>query len=196
MVELRRKARTVALQALDEIETFDEIATLDEVDANGYDPENVLNRLIRESGLKGEYAEFVRELVLRRIARMVALQALYEVDAVGHDPENVLTQLFRESGLKGEYAAFVRELVLGLMKNREKVDGTIRDLAPAWPLDQISLVDRNILRLAIYEILLDNKAPVKVAINEAVELAKKFGGDHSSKFVNGVLGSVSAIAGR
>jgi transcription antitermination protein NusB len=132
----------------------------------------------------------------RRKARILALQALYEVDAVGHDPDNVVTQLLSESGLTGEYAAFVRELVLGVIKNREKIDGTIREFAPAWPLDQISLVDRNILRLAIQEILLDNKVPVKVAINEAVELAKKFGGDHSSKFVNGVLGSVSAIAGR
>ena len=133
---------------------------------------------------------------LRRKARTVALQALYEVDAVGHDPETVLSQLIVESGLLGEYAEFVRELVLGVIKNREKIDGTIREFAPAWPIDQISLVDRNILRLAIHEILLDNRVPVKVAINEAVELAKKFGGDHSSKFVNGVLGSVSAIAGR
>lgn len=133
---------------------------------------------------------------LRRKARTVALQALYEVDAVGHDPEKVVTQLIIESGIAGEYADFVRELVMGVINNREKIDGTIREFAPAWPLGQISLVDRNILRLAILEILLDNKVPVKVAINEAVELAKKFGGDHSSKFVNGVLGSVSAIAGR
>ena len=133
---------------------------------------------------------------LRRKARTVALQALYEIDAVGHNPETVLFQLIAESGLTGEYADFVRQLVLGVIANREKIDGTIREYAPAWPIDQISLVDRNILRLAIYEILLDNKVPVKVAINEAVELAKKFGGDHSSKFVNGVLGSVSTIAGR
>ncbi len=115
---------------------------------------------------------------------------------VGHDPQTVLDQLIAESGLTGEYPGFVRELVLGVIKDREKIDGIIREFAPAWPIDQISLVDRNILRLAIYEILLDNRVPVKVAINEAVELAKKFGGDNSSKFVNGVLGSVSAIAGR
>jgi N utilization substance protein B len=196
MAELRRKARTVALQALDAITARD----AGEFDAGGadpgHDPETILNYLILESGLIGEYAAFVRELVLRRIARMAALQALYEIDAVGHDPELVLTQLLRDSGLKEEYAAFVRDTVLGVIQQREKVDGTIRDLAPAWPLDQIPLVDRNVLRLAIYEILLNNKVPVKVAINEAVELAKKFGGDHSSKFVNGVLGSVSVIAGR
>ncbi len=133
---------------------------------------------------------------LRRKARTVALQALYEIDAVGHDPETVVNQLIAENGLTGEYADFVRDLVFGVIKNREKIDSIIKEFAPAWPIEQISLVDRNILRLAIYEILLDNKVPVKVAINEAVELAKKFGGDHSSKFVNGVLGSVSTIANR
>jgi transcription antitermination protein NusB len=133
---------------------------------------------------------------LRRKARQVALQALYEIDSVGHEQEGVVTQLLVENELGGEYADFVRELVTGVIKNREKVDSIIKEYAPAWPLDQISLVDRNILRLAIYEILLDNRVPVKVAINEAIELAKKFGGDHSSKFVNGVLGSVSTIANR
>lgn len=164
--------------------------------APGDDPEKTVNDLIRENGVEGELADFVRELVLRRLARGAALQALYEVDAVGHDPEFVIKELLFSRGLPGEYAAFVREAVLGVIQNRAKVDNTIRDMAPAWPLEQIPLVDRNILRLAIYEILLNNKVPVKVAINEAVELAKKFGGDHSSKFVNGVLGSVSAIAGR
>ena len=72
----------------------------------------------------------------------------------------------------------------------------IQNFAPAWPVEQIPLVDRNILRLEIFEILIDNKVPVKVAINEAVELAKTFGSDNSSKFVNGVLGSVSVIASR
>ncbi len=133
---------------------------------------------------------------LKRKARTIALQALYEIDAVGHDPETVVTQLVAESGLSGEYADFIRELVLGVIQNRQKIDSIIKEFAPAWPIDQISLVDRNILRLAIFEILLDNRVPVKVAINEAVELAKKFGGDHSSKFVNGVLGSVSTIANR
>ena len=133
---------------------------------------------------------------LRRKSRIVALQSLYEVDAVGHDPENVLTEHIRESGLTGEHADFVRALVMGVIQNRETIDGFIRQFAPAWPIDQISLVDRNILRLAISEILTDNKVPLKVAINEAVELAKRFGGEHSSKFVNGVLGSVSAITSR
>ncbi len=95
-----------------------------------------------------------------------------------------------------ENGVFVRELVSGVIQNKEKIDLNIQNFAPAWPIEQIPVVDRNILRLAIFEILLDNKVPVKVAINEAVELAKTFGGDNSSRFVNGVLGSVSGLVNR
>ena len=77
-----------------------------------------------------------------------------------------------------------------------KIDKNIQSFAPAWPIEQIPVVDRNILRLAIFEILLDNKVTVKIAINEAVELAKTFGSDNSSKFVNGVLGSVSTLVAK
>jgi N utilization substance protein B len=133
---------------------------------------------------------------VRRRARAVALQVLYEFDSVGHDVESALAHLLAESGLSGEDAAFSRGLVGGVIQNREEIDKHIRKFAPAWPLEQIPVVDRNILRLAIFEILLDNSVPVKVAINEAVELAKKFGSDSSSRFVNGVLGSVSALAAR
>ena len=133
---------------------------------------------------------------VRRRARAVALQALYEFDSAGHDVEAALTYLLADSGLLGEDAAFVRGLVGGVIQNREQIDQHIKKFAPAWPLEQIPVVDRNILRLAIFEILLDNNVPVKVAINEAVELAKKFGSDSSSRFVNGVLGSVSALAAR
>ncbi len=130
----------------------------------------------------------------RRKARAIALQALYEVDSVGHEMEAVLTRLLAEGGLSKENDAFVRELVSGAIRNKEKIDLNIQNFAPAWPVEQIPVVDRNILRLAIFEILLDNKVPVKVAINEAVELAKMFGSDNSPKFVNGVLGSVSTLA--
>jgi N utilization substance protein B len=133
---------------------------------------------------------------IRRKARTVALQVLYEVDAARHDVEAALAHLLADAGLSGEDADFARRLVSGVIQNKEQIDGHIRKFAPAWPLEQISMVDRNILRLAIFEILLDNNVPVKVAINEAVELAKKFGSDSSSRFVNGVLGSVSAIAAR
>jgi len=132
----------------------------------------------------------------RRKARAVALQALYEIDSVGHEPERVLTHLLAEEELSEENASFVRELVKGVIQSKEKIDRNIQSFAPAWPIEQIPVVDRNILRLAIFEILFDNKVPVKVAINEAVELAKTFGSDNSSRFVNGVLGSVSALAKR
>ncbi len=132
----------------------------------------------------------------RRKARALALQALYEVDSVGHEVEEVVTQLLAKGDLSEENGAFVRELVSGVIQNKEKIDLNIQNFAPAWPIEQIPVVDRNILRLAIFEILLDNKVPVKVAINEAVELAKTFGGDNSSKFVNGVLGSVSGLVNR
>lgn len=130
----------------------------------------------------------------RRKARAIALQVLYEVDATGHDLEMVLNYRLDDGEVSEEYTAFIRDTVSGVIKNKEKIDLTIQNFAPAWPMEQIPLVDRNILRLAIFEILLDNKVPVKVAINEAVELAKTFGSDNSSRFVNGVLGSVSAFA--
>ena len=132
----------------------------------------------------------------RRRARAIALQALYEVDSVGHDVEGTLNHLLANVELLEENAAFVREIVNGVIQNREEIDQNIKNFAPAWPVEQIPVIDRNILRLAIFEILLDNKVPMKVAINEAVELAKTFGSDNSARFVNGVLGSVSALASR
>ena len=132
----------------------------------------------------------------RRKARALALKALYEVDSVGHEVDGVVNHLLANGGLSEENADFIRELVSGVIRNKEEIDRHIQSLAPAWPLEQIPVVDRNILRLAIFEILLDNKVPVKVAINEAVELAKTFGSDNSSRFVNGVLGSVSSLVTR
>jgi N utilization substance protein B len=132
----------------------------------------------------------------RRKARAIALQALYEIDSAGHDVEAVVTRFLAEGGLSEENDAFVRELVSKVIQNKEKIDHNIQKFATAWPIEQIPVVDRNTLRLAIFEILFDNKVSVKVAINEAVELAKKFGSDNSPKFVNGVLGSVSALANR
>jgi len=132
----------------------------------------------------------------RRKARAIALQALYEIDSAGHEAPEVVTRLLADEGLSEENAAFIRELVGGVIQHREVIDSNIQQFAPAWPIEQIPVIDRNIMRLAIFEILLDNKVSVKVAINEAVELAKKFGSDSSAKFVNGVLGSVSALASR
>jgi N utilization substance protein B len=132
----------------------------------------------------------------RRKARTIALQVLYEVDSVKRKPESVVERLLTEADQPEENKAFIRELVMGVAQNRDKIDDSIRKFAPAWPLDQIAMVDRNILRLAIFEILFDNKVPVKVAISEAIELAKSFGGESSAKFINGVLGSVSALSDR
>ena len=131
----------------------------------------------------------------RRKARAIVLQALYEIDCVGHKAEEVVDRLLAKDELSEENAAFVQSLVNGVLQNRDKIDQYIKEYAPAWPLGQLSVIDRNILRLAIFEILLDNKMPVKVAINEAVELAKNFGSNSSSRFINGVLGSISTLAG-
>jgi len=130
----------------------------------------------------------------RRKARATALQALYEIDSAGHDTEAVLTRLLDDEGISEENKVFICELVNKVIQNKEQIDQNIQRFAPVWPVKQIPVVDRNILRLAISEILFDNKVSVKIAINEAVELAKKFGSDNSQKFVNGVLGSVSAFA--
>ena len=132
----------------------------------------------------------------RRKARAIALQALYEIDTTGHEAEMVIDRLLAESGLDEENNAFIRELVTRVGQNKEEIDRNIKTFAPVWPIEQMPVIDRNILRVAIFEILFDNRVSVKVAINEAVELAKKFGGDNSPKFVNGVLGSVSALANR
>ena len=112
----------------------------------------------------------------RRKARSIALQALYEIDSVQHDPEETLKNLREELKLSDETFKFAGELVNGVVRYKEKLDAQIHRYAPAWPIEQIAFIDRNILRLAIFEILIDNKIPVKVAINEAVELAKNFGG--------------------
>jgi N utilization substance protein B len=130
----------------------------------------------------------------RRQARVLALQALYELDTVGHQPEQAMDRLMEGTGAPVEVQSFAHELVEGVLRSREKIDSVIRQTAPAWPLEQIAAIDRNILRLAIYEILIDNRVPMRAAINEAVELAKEFGGETSPKFINGVLGSVSLLA--
>ena len=130
----------------------------------------------------------------RRRARALALQALYEIDSAGRNSEEAITRLLADKRLSEDNITFIRELVDGVIQNKGELDENIKRFAPAWPVKQISLDDRNILRLALYELLFDNKAPVKVAINEAVELAKSFGSDNSARFVNGVLSSVSNIA--
>ncbi len=132
----------------------------------------------------------------RRKARTLAFMALYEADVAGHDPRRVLERLLAEEPLDEANARFAHDLVAGVQAHRAEIDRLIQRKAPAWPLEQLSPVDRNLLRLAIYEVLFDNRVPVRAAINEAVELAKKFGSDSSPRFVNGVLGSVSLMVAR
>jgi N utilization substance protein B len=128
---------------------------------------------------------------VRRKARIVALQVLYELDCSTHQPDKALARLLREKPLPDEAADFAKSLVHGFVQNKNNIDNVIRRFAPTFPVEQIAPVDRNILRLAIFEILFDNRVPMKAVINEAVELAKSFGSQTSQKFVNGVLGSVA-----
>ncbi len=132
----------------------------------------------------------------RHKARTTALQALYEIDTAKHEPEGVLIWLGEEESLAEKTATFARELDYGVLENKGIIDSTIGACAPEWPVEQISVVDRNILRIAILEIMLRDSVPLKAAINEAVELAKTFGSDSSPKFINGVLRTVSAKATR
>jgi len=130
----------------------------------------------------------------RRKARAIALQVLYELDRSQHSLKDVLNRYLSEAELSEENNTFIRNVVGKVTENKEKLDEYIKRFARAWPLEQIPVIDRNILRLAIFEILFDNKVSVKIAINEAVELAKRFGSGGSPKFINGVLGSISSLA--
>ena len=118
------------------------------------------------------------------------MQVLYEADSVRHDPTEVLERVADEASLHSSAKAYTQGLVAGVLDNRAEIDDVIAEFAPSWPINQMATVDRNILRAAIYEIMLCDETPPKVAINEAVELAKVFGSDSSARFVNGVLGSV------
>jgi N utilization substance protein B len=127
----------------------------------------------------------------RRIARRALLEALYEVDIAGHQPYEVLERRLLEQQIDAEGEEFAIKLMDGILEYQGGMDQVIARYAPEWPLDQMAIIDRNILRIAIYEFLVDDATPVKVAINEAVELAKLFGSDSAPRFINGVLGSLA-----
>lgn len=127
----------------------------------------------------------------RTRARGIALQALYELDITDHPIGTVLTERMADSGLNDELVKFFRSIVLGVLPIRSELDRFIIDHAPDWPLDQVAVIDRNILRIAIWEFAIADDIPLKVAINEAVELAKMYGSDSAPRFVNGVLGSLA-----
>ena len=133
----------------------------------------------------------------RRRARRLAIQALFEIDSAGHAPGFVIDERLAFT-YPGEHGAdYLRWLVSGVVRHRPGLDGLIAKYAPEWPVDRLAIIDRNILRLALFEIgSQESDTPPKVVINEAVELAKLFGSDSSPRFVNGVLGSALAEAGR
>ncbi|MDO8531523.1 MAG: transcription antitermination factor NusB [Dehalococcoidia bacterium] len=128
----------------------------------------------------------------RRKARVLAFQVLFEVDCTRHDVESVLQHVLEDAKMEPLLEEFAQRLARGVRARQREIDGIIQRLAPAWPVGQLAPVDRNILRVALFEILFDNETPPKAAINEAVEIAKLFGGEASPKFVNGVLGSLMA----
>ena len=132
---------------------------------------------------------------VRHQARISALQALFEIDCAHHNPIAVIERRLQDAPLPEAGAEFARDLVRGVSQQQEYLDLLVGRYAPEWPVDQIAIIDRNILRMAIYEILMRDDTPVKVAINEAVELAKEFGSDSSGRFVNGVLGSLVSAEG-
>ncbi len=129
----------------------------------------------------------------RHRGRTLTLQSLYEADQSGHDPSVAVERLIEDERAAEVASSFARGLVAGIKVNREQIDAHIASAATQWPVDQLAVVDRNILRIAIYEMLIENETPMRVAINEAVELAKAFGGASSPRFINGVLGALSAL---
>lgn len=143
----------------------------------------------------------VQQIQHRQLARQLAVQALFEVDSVGHKPGDVVdarlaNPMPNEAGddpawqVDSETDSYLRFLVSGVTTNRAELDRIITKYAPEWPVDQLAIIDRNVLRLALFEIgCRAADTPPKVVINEAVELAKRFGSDNSPRFVNGVLGS-------
>ena len=131
----------------------------------------------------------------RHLSRSIAMQSLYEWDFSGKKEESlnkIVEKNLKEYGPGLEDPTFVWQLINGVKEHLSKIDKIIEKAAPEWPLDQITIIDRNVLRLGLYELLYAKKeeVPPKVAINEAIELAKNFGGESSGKFINGVLGTV------
>ncbi|HVA24240.1 MAG TPA: transcription antitermination factor NusB [Chloroflexota bacterium] len=133
-------------------------------------------------------------MTARRKARFAAVQALFELDFHSRPGAEVIEERLIEGKLSPENQEFARDLVQGVLRHKEEIDARIAVAAPQWPIQQIAHIDKNVLRLAIYELMSeDNRVPAKVAINEAVELARLLGSGTSPKFVNGVLGAVMAV---
>lgn len=127
----------------------------------------------------------------RTRARSLALQVLYEVDIAHHAPADIYRLRLEDTPLTDELSDFARQIIFGVLPLTDTLDKIIARYAPEWPLDQIAAIDRNILRMALWEFAVSHETPVKVAINEAVELAKHFGSDSAPRFINGVLGALA-----
>lgn len=128
----------------------------------------------------------------RRQARSLALQVLYELDCTDHPLPEIIKQRLDTGEWQEETSAFAQRLIMGVIDHEAEVDAFIHRYAPEWPLSQIAIIDRNILRIALYELAVERIIPIKVAINEAVELAKTYGAESTPRFINGVLGSVAS----
>jgi len=126
----------------------------------------------------------------RRRARSIALQALYEVDTTTHRAEEVVARHIYDDSVGEDALDFITTMVRGVLEHVHQLDRVIQRHAPVFPVQQMAAIDRNILRMALFEMKYSNDTPVKVSINEAVELAKSFGSDASPRLINGVLGAV------
>lgn len=132
----------------------------------------------------------------RRRARSLALQALYEIDTVNHHHEEVLSRVVGQNeSLSEDAVEFLHGMITGVVIHSDDLDEVIANFAPEWPVDQLAVLDRNILRMALWELATSDETPLKVAINEAVELAKRFGSESSPRFINGVLGTLALREG-
>ncbi|NLG96794.1 MAG: transcription antitermination factor NusB [Chloroflexi bacterium] len=127
----------------------------------------------------------------RTKARSIALQALYEIDITGHPPAAAIEERLLDEPLEAHLAEFARQIVYGVLPIVQKLDDFIAQHAPEWPMDQVAIIDRNILRIALWEFAVSGVTPIKVAINEAIEMSKIYGSDSTPRFVNGVLGSLA-----
>jgi transcription antitermination protein NusB len=127
----------------------------------------------------------------RSIARRIALQVLYELDCTTHPVEQVIEMRLQAQEMDHKIARYVRLLVTGVLNNRDVIDKVIRRYAREWPLEQVALIDRNILRMSLFEFAVAQTTPVGAAIDEAVGLARVFGAESSMSFINGVLGKLA-----
>mgnify|MGYP001569385824 CR=1 FL=1 len=127
----------------------------------------------------------------RTKARGIALQVLYEYDVAGHPPAIALKNRLDNEPLEENLVDFINQIIQGLIPIINRLDVVIAKHAPEWPMDQVAIIDRNILRIALWEFAVAKCTPLKVAINEAIELSKFYGSDSTPRFVNGVLGSLA-----